>query len=128
MATFAKVVVAATFVLIVAGGNVTSKGAGMAVPDWPTSFGSFNPSGWTSNMHGLIPGVRDEHFHRLLGATVGVLVIALTVWVCVRDSRRPVRYLVLAALAMVCIQGVMGGKRVTENSLTLAVIHGCFAQ
>ena len=36
---YAKFVSAATVLLIVAGGLVTSTGSGLAVPDWPTSYG-----------------------------------------------------------------------------------------
>jgi cytochrome c oxidase assembly protein subunit 15 len=36
---FALLTAAATFVLISIGGLVTSHGAGMAVPDWPNSYG-----------------------------------------------------------------------------------------
>ncbi len=132
----------ATFLLIGVGGNVTSKGVGMSVPDWPTSFGSFNPAGWTRNMDGAVYGVRDEHFHRLMGATVGVLVIILTGWLLAfrlapflrekklvfKEPRAWVRRLGLASLLAVIVQGLMGGFRVTEISLVLAIIHGCFAQ
>ena len=51
---FALLLVGATFLLIVAGGNVTSKAAGLSVPDWPTSFGSVNPPGWfQDNVYGM---------------------------------------------------------------------------
>ncbi|MBI3191706.1 MAG: cytochrome oxidase assembly protein, partial [Pedosphaera parvula] len=39
MARFALLTALATLVLIGVGGLVTSHGAGMAVPDWPTSYG-----------------------------------------------------------------------------------------
>ncbi|HOJ76120.1 MAG TPA: COX15/CtaA family protein [Phycisphaerae bacterium] len=125
---FALAVMLFTFVLLLAGGNVTSKAAGMAVPDWPLSFQSINPEGWTTNMGGSIPGVRDEHGHRLIGATVGFLVTVLAVWLAARDPRRWVKVMGVAAWVAVVIQGVMGGLRVTENSVVLATIHGCFAQ
>ena len=35
----AVILVCATFPLLFIGGLVTSKGAGLAVPDWPTTFG-----------------------------------------------------------------------------------------
>lgn len=120
---FALSVVAATFLLILAGGNVTSKKAGLAVPDWPLSFGSVNPPGWTQT-----PMVRDEHGHRLMGATVGILVIGLLVWLMVAERRAWVRRLGYLSLAAVIIQGIMGGLRVTELSQTLALVHGSFAQ
>ncbi|MBI4579175.1 MAG: COX15/CtaA family protein [Planctomycetes bacterium] len=125
---FSVAVLVATFLLLLAGGNVTSKAAGMAVPDWPLSFQSVNPDGWTSNFNGEKPGVRDEHGHRLIGATVGFLVTVLAIWLAVREPRRWVKGLGLAALAAVIAQGVMGGLRVLDNSITLAIVHGCFAQ
>lgn len=111
-----------TFVLILAGGNVTTKQAGLAVPDWPLSFGSLNPPGWTSQ-----PGVRDEHGHRLIGATVGILMTALALWTMAKETRRGVVMLAIVAWLAVVVQGVMGGLRVTERSLHLAIAHGCFA-
>lgn len=125
---FALAVMACTFILLLAGGNVTSKAAGLAVPDWPRSFESLNPEGWTTNMGGSKPGVRDEHGHRLIGATVGFLVTVLAVWLAVRDPRRWVKVLGATAWVAVVVQGVMGGLRVTEKSVSLAVVHGCFAQ
>ena len=112
----------ATFVLIVAGGNVTSKGAGLAVPDWPLSFGSVNPPGW---IH--MTGVRDEHGHRLIGMITGFLLTLLTGWIIAREPRPQVRRLAVAAWVAVVVQGIMGGLRVTEISLKLAIVHGCFA-
>ena len=76
LALFAKGVVVATFALIFIGGLVTSHQAGMAVPDWPLSFGSLNPEGWW----GELP-VRLEHGHRIFGAGLGLLVTILCAWV-----------------------------------------------
>ncbi|HLB76563.1 MAG TPA: cytochrome oxidase assembly protein, partial [Candidatus Dormibacteraeota bacterium] len=65
---------AVTGLLIVFGGLVTNTGAALAVPDWPTTFGHnmflFPPSG-------MVGGVFYEHSHRLLGALVGLLTLAL---------------------------------------------------
>ncbi len=68
---------ALVFCLIFVGGLVTSWQAGMAVPDWPLSFGSFNPEGWWADFP-----VRLEHGHRLLAACVGVMigVVCSAVW------------------------------------------------
>ena len=38
---FAVALSFATFLLVIAGGLVTSTGSGLAVPDWPLSFGQF---------------------------------------------------------------------------------------
>ena len=73
----ARAVVALVFCLIFVGALVTSWQAGMAVPDWPLSFGSLNPEGWWGNFM-----VRLEHGHRLLAAVVGLAVGCLcsAVW------------------------------------------------
>lgn len=118
-----------TFVLILAGGNVTSKDAGLAVPDWPMSFGSVNPDGWTTNMDGTMPGVRDEHGHRLIGATIGLVTIIVVILAfAMKPSTPALKTLSIVTLLAVIVQGVMGGFRVTENSTILAIIHGCFGQ
>lgn len=68
---------AAIFVLVWIGGLVTSHGAGMAVPDWPNTFGYnmffFPVSKW-------IGGIFYEHTHRLAAAGVGLLVAILALW------------------------------------------------
>lgn len=73
---FSRVVVFFTFCLIFLGGMVTTKDAGMSVPDWPLSFGTLNPPGWWH-----MEAVRLEHGHRLFASVVGFLVTVLTAWV-----------------------------------------------
>ena len=125
LSRYAKLIVATTFCLIFLGGMVTSLDAGLSVPDWPTSFGynmfTFPISRWK----GL---VFWEHTHRLVASVLGMLIIALTIWVFKADRRSSVRKLSVAALILVIIQGLMGGFRVTEISTTLAIIHGVTAQ
>ena len=124
---FAIVTALATFVLIGFGGLVTSKGVGMAVPDWPNTFGY--------NMF-LVPfdewlgkfGVFEEHSHRLVASFVGLLTIVLAAWLWVKDSRNWVRLLGIGALVLVVAQGVLGGLRVTEINQNLGLIHGAMAQ
>ena len=131
LAFYAKCVVAATFVLIFIGGLVTSNNAGMAVPDWPLSFGSLNPEGWWGN----IP-VRLEHGHRLFASGVGLLVTILFFWVWFGGKHsRVLRVLTLFAFVGVVAQGVLGGLRVTVETggnphlaLRLRILHACVAQ
>ena len=123
LARFAWLTVAATSALIVVGAVVTTRDYGLAVPDWPTSFGTFNPPGWWR-----IEGVNWEHGHRLLGALIGIMVIVLTAWSGAVYRRSKALWLTLAALLAVIVQGVLGGLRVTEVSTELAIVHGCFAQ
>ena len=108
--------------LLYAGGFTTSIGAGMVFPDWPLSDGSLNPEGWLQNRAMLA-----EHGHRLLGAFMGLLIIVLTGWIWLEEKRTWVRNLALAALALVVLQGVVGGMRILLNSLQFAIVHGCLA-
>src|SRR5438477_11916408 len=100
----------ATLLLICSGGMVTSKGVGLAVPDWPTTLGYnmflFPASEW-------IGGIFFEHTHRLIASTVGFLTIILAAWLWFADPRRRVRMLGIAAVGGVILQGVLGGLRVT---------------
>jgi len=95
-------VAAATFFLIIAGALVTSNDAGLSVPDWPTSFGTFR-------MPRMVGGVLYEHGHRMIAATVGLLTVILAVWVWLRETRRGARWLAVAAVAAVIAQGILGG-------------------
>lgn len=104
--------VAATFGLIVLGGTVTSKGVGLAVPDWPTTFGH--------NMFG-VPlakwigrgGVFWEHLHRLVAGAL-VLIFALATWLVRREvTDRPWLFKAcLAGLGLLVVQSIFGGLTV----------------
>jgi heme a synthase len=106
---FACLLAFATFILIVAGANVTSHRAGLAVPDWPTTYGqfmfSFPMSKWVGNIF-------YEHGHRLIASTVGMLTTVLAIWLVRVEPRRWVRRLGIAALGVVIAQGVLGGLTV----------------
>lgn len=122
----AVLLVCATFPLIWVGGLVTTYDAGMAVPDWPSTFGyNLFLYPWQTWVYGPW-NVFIEHGHRLFGAAVGLLTILLVavVWRC--DSRRWMHALSLTALVAVIFQGVLGGLRVRMDERTLAQIHGCF--
>src|SRR5437868_4965417 len=95
------------FVLVTLGAFTTSIGAGMAFPDWPLSNGSLNPEGWLSNIAYLA-----EHSHRLSGWTMGLLTIVLVVWLQRTEERAWLRKLGWWALAIVVVQGLLGGTRV----------------
>ncbi|HEX5447377.1 MAG TPA: cytochrome oxidase assembly protein [Pirellulales bacterium] len=115
----------ATFPLIWVGGLVTTYDAGMAVPDWPTTYGyNLFLYPWQTWLFGPWD-LFIEHGHRLLGAVVGMLTIALAVALWARDGRRWLRWLGLAAIAGVVSQGVLGGLRVRLDARLLAQIHGC---
>lgn len=115
----------ATFPLIWVGGLVTTYDAGMAVPDWPTTYG-YNLFLYPWQTWLLGPwDLFIEHGHRLLGAVVGMLTIALAAALWMRDARRWMRWLGLVAIAGVVSQGVLGGLRVRLDERLLAQIHGC---
>ena len=114
---------AATVVLIVFGGLVTNTGAALAVPDWPTTFGH---NMFLYPWAGMVGGVFYEHSHRLLGALVGLLTVALAAALWRRGGR--LRVLGLIALATVVAQGVVGGLRVVLLTDALAMVHGPLAQ
>jgi cytochrome c oxidase assembly protein subunit 15 len=115
----------ATFPLIWVGGLVTTYKAGMAVPDWPTTYGyNLFLYPWQTWLFGPWD-LFIEHGHRLLGAVVGLLTLALAACIWKRDGRRWMRWLGLAAVGGVILQGVLGGLRVRMDARLLAQIHGC---
>jgi len=122
---FALLTAGVTFPLLFVGGLVTSTGSGLAVPDWPTTFGhNMFLYPWSQ----MVGGIFYEHSHRLLGALVGFLTIILACWLWLGDSRPWLRWLGGIALAAVILQGVLGGLRVVLLRDTLAIIHACLAQ
>ena len=114
-----------TLPLLFVGGSVTSYGVGMAVPDWPSTFGinMFLYDFWHAPF-----GVRVEHTHRLYGAAVGLATVFLAGWFLAFERRRYMKVLGVVALAAVVAQGVLGGTRVTQVSTFLAAVHGCTGQ
>src|SRR3954466_14581961 len=114
MAVFAAVF---TLPLLFVGGSVTTYRVGMAVPDWPTTFGinMFLYDFWNAPF-----GVRVEHSHRLYGAAVGLSTLVLAGWFLAAERRRSMKWLGVLAVLAVIGQGVLGGTRVTRNSTLLA--------
>lgn len=123
---FAVALAAATVLLIVAGGLVTSTESGLSVPDWPTTYGQ---NMFTFPLSKMVGGIRFEHTHRLVASTVGFLTIVLAFWLWRREPRAWVRRLGYAALAAVVAQGVLGGLTVLFLLPTaVSVAHACLAQ
>ncbi|HVV99694.1 MAG TPA: COX15/CtaA family protein [Planctomycetaceae bacterium] len=115
---------AITWLLTIAmGAQVTTRGAGMAFPDWPSSDGQ--------NMF-LYPWLQStgdkflEHGHRLAGSLIGLMSIALVAIVWGLEKRRWVCWMATAVLLGVIVQGILGGQRVLVDSLGLACLHGIF--
>lgn len=109
---FAKLTCLSTYLLIVVGSLVTTTGSGLAVPDWPLSFGQFFPE-----MKG---GVLFEHGHRMVAGTVGIMMTALAIWIWLADDRRWLKMFALAAWLAVVAQAILGGITVL-NQLPVAV-------
>jgi cytochrome c oxidase assembly protein subunit 15 len=136
-ALFSRVAVAATFLLVVAGGLVTSNEAGLAVVDWPNTFGS---NMFLFPLARMTGGIYYEHAHRLFGALVGLTTLVLAIRLWRTENRVWVRRLSAAAVVLVILQGILGGLRVTGGftlstseadmapSIALALTHGVLGQ
>jgi cytochrome c oxidase assembly protein subunit 15 len=118
---FALLVACATFFLIIAGAMVTSHDAGLATSDWPLSNGQVFPK--------MVGNLFWEHGHRLVATSVGLLTIALTIYLFRKERRSWVRRLGLFGLIAVVAQGLLGGLTV-KLMLPLAVsaTHATLAQ
>ena len=120
---FTLLVAIVAFLLLIAGGLVTSNNAGLAVPDWPTSFGSLY------RMPRMIGGVKFEHGHRMVAEFVGLLTIAVAIWTWLVDKRRWMRVLTLGAVVGVIAQGVIGGIGVRKLLPPwVSTMHATFGQ
>jgi cytochrome c oxidase assembly protein subunit 15 len=110
-----------TLLLVVAGGLVTSRDAGLSVPDWPLSYGKLMPP-----MEG---GILYEHGHRMVATTVGILTIVSLVWILRVEKRRWMKRLAVVALVAVIVQGVLGGLTVIYLlPWWISSSHACLAQ
>ena len=106
---YALLVASATVLLIAAGGMVTSTDSGLAVPDWPNTYGHFM---FAFPLEKMVGGIFYEHGHRMIASTVGLLTIVLAIWTWRVDPRMWVRRLAVLALVAVVLQGVLGGLTV----------------
>ena len=118
---YALFVVAWAVILLTAGALVTSEDAALAVPDWPLSYGTLNPP--------MVGGIAFEHSHRLIATGLGLLVIGLAFLLWKYLERPSMKYLGLAALGGVVLQGVLGGLTVLQLlHYWLPVMHACLAE
>jgi heme a synthase len=122
---FAVLTALFTFLLLGAGGLVTSHEAGMSVPDWPNSYGYnmflFPPSQW-------VGGIFYEHTHRLIASGVGLMTTILAVWLWLKDTRQWMHWAGTAAFLLVVAQGVLGGLRVVLADAQLGIFHAIIGQ
>ncbi len=114
-----------TLFLLFVGALVTSKGVGLAVPDWPTTFGH---NMFLFPWAGMVGGVFYEHSHRLVASGVGFLTLVLALCLWVREPRAWVRWLGVGALLLVMVQGIVGGLRVVLLQQDFAILHAVLAQ
>ena len=118
---YARLVVVSTIFLIFVGALVTTKGAGLAVPDWPLSFGQIMPQ--------MVGGVFYEHGHRMVASGVGFLTLVMAFWAQFSRQEQVVRRLSWLALALVIVQGLLGGLTVLLRlPRPVSIAHGCTAQ
>lgn len=118
---YSLVLSACTLFLVVAGASVTSKEAGLSVPDWPLSYGQVIPE--------MTGGVFFETGHRLVAQVVGLLTIILAIWLQRSDERPWVKRLGWYALGAVIVQGVLGGITVLWlQPPWVSTAHACLAQ
>ncbi len=115
-----------TFLLLFAGGMVTSTNSGLSVPDWPTTFGKnmflFPPS----MMKG---GIFYEHGHRLFASLVGLLTVIIAVALFFFQGRRWLKMAGISALVLVIVQGVLGGMTVRYKlPISVSTAHACAAE
>jgi cytochrome c oxidase assembly protein subunit 15 len=127
LARLGWIALAATLPLLLLGGLTTSTQSGLAVPDWPGTYGGnmfvYPISLMASNQHVFL-----EHSHRLFGTLVGMTTLALMVLTLLREPRMWVKWWAVGVFSLVCAQGILGGLRVTEQSTAKAILHGVLAQ
>ena len=118
---YLRFMVVATLFLLVAGGLVTSQDYGLAVPDWPKSYGMWFPP--------MIGGVFYEHGHRMIAGFVGILTVIMTGWLWWKEPRKWVRLFGTGALLAVIAQAILGGITVLFFLPTwVSTFHATLAQ
>src|SRR3989338_2934111 len=118
---YTKLLVGGTFLLIIAGGLVTSTQFGLSVPDWPISYGKLMPP--------MVGGVRYEHTHRMIASLVGIMTLVLALWLGFKESRTWVRCAGIAAFGVVVVQGILVALTVMYLlPAPISIFHACLAQ
>ena len=113
------------FPLIWVGNLVTTTDAGMAVPDWPNTYGYnlflYPYREWFFGPWDLFV----EHGHRLLASLAGLVAIVLVVVSVRYEPRKWACLLAFSILGLVVVQGLLGGIRVVFDARWIAKVHGC---
>ena len=120
-ALWSKATAAAAFFLLFAGGMVTSTGSGLAVPDWPLSFGGMNPP--------MVGGIFFEHGHRLVAGAVALMTLGLLILSRRRGVPSGARLATRLASAGILIQAALGGMTVLfKLPPAISISHACLGQ
>lgn len=123
---FALALCIATLLLIFFGGQVKSHEAGLAVPDWPLTYGenpvTFGLSKWTG-------GIFHEHFHRLFAGGVALMTVVLAIWLYLKEDRIWLVVLGCCAVLAVLFQALLGGLTVWyQLPVLVSSAHAILAQ
>ena len=108
----------ATYLLIFVGGLVRVSGAGLGCPDWPKCYGRWFPP---LSVNDLPPDIGAtsltvvlswiEYINRLVGVSVGFLILAVAIMALVRYRKLPkILWPSLLAAVLVAYQGWQGGR------------------
>ena len=123
---------AATYFLILVGGLVRASGAGLGCPDWPRCFGSWIPPASVAALPPQFDASQfnptlmwTEYLNRLLGVTVGFLILATTISAWRHHRHQPrIVWTITAALLLTGFQGWLGGRVVAhELAAWIVTVH-----
>jgi len=118
---WAKATAASAFFLLFAGGMVTSTGSGLAVPDWPLSFGGINPP--------MVGGIFYEHGHRLIAGVVSLMTLGLLLLSRRNAVPSAARRAAHLAAGGILIQASLGGLTVLlKLPPSVSISHACLGQ
>lgn len=114
---------ATTYFLILVGGLVRASGAGLGCPDWPRCFGSWIPPASAADLPPQFdpsqfnPALMwTEYLNRLLGVTVGFLILATAISAWRHHRHQPrILWTTVAAFLLVGFEGWLGGRVVAHE-------------
>ncbi len=112
---------ASALFLLGAGGMVTSTGSGLAVPDWPLSFGQVMPR--------MTGGVFYEHGHRMIAGVVALMSLAQAVLSLRPGVGAEARAACRWAAGLIVVQALLGGLTVLMRlPPAVSISHACLGQ
>lgn len=126
LAPFSKFICFSTVLLIFVGALVKSHDAGLAVPDWPTTYGY---QMFSFPIKDMVGGILYEHGHRIIATCVGFFTLLQGILISFTDRSRCLKIFCYVATILVFIQGLLGG--ITVLLLLppfVSVVHGLLAQ